>query len=116
MEDYLNGIDEDLMRPINKGPFLPEMLVTLGIVAMNDDMISQGNKKKANDKKCLHELRGDLPPVVYNYIHRCSTTKKIWDTFKEKYQGNVKMKKSYVKHCLLELGEFKQKDNESIES
>ena len=34
----------------------------------------------------------------------------------DKYQGKEKTKMSSIKQCLLELGEFKQKDNESIES
>ena len=91
------------------------MLVTLGTVAMNEDMTTQGNKMKANYKKYVHELHGALPQVVYNYIHRCSTAKQIWDTLKENYQGNEKTKKSSIKQCLLELREFKQKENESIQ-
>ena len=41
--------------------------------------------------------------------------KEIWDKLKEKYQGSEKTKKCSVKQFLLELGEFKQKDNETIE-
>ena len=50
----------------------------------------------------------------YNYLRSCKTTKEIWDMLKEKYQGSEKTKKSSVKQCMLELGEFKQKDNKSI--
>lgn len=39
MEDYLNGMDENLMRSINKGPFFLEMLVNIGTVATAEDMI-----------------------------------------------------------------------------
>lgn len=116
MEAYLNGIDEDLRRSINKGPFLPEMLVNLGATTTNDDMITQGNKIKVNDKKCLYELRSALPPVLCNYVRACSTAKHIWDTLKENYQGNGKINKSSIKQCVLELGEFKQNETESIES
>lgn len=58
MEDYLDGIDDDLIRSINKGPFLQEMLI---IVATAEYMITQGNKMKENYKRCLSELRGVLP-------------------------------------------------------
>ena len=34
---------------------------------------------------------------------------------KEKYHGSEKTKKSSVKQCLFELGEFKQEDNTTIE-
>ena len=34
---------------------------------------------------------------------------------KEKYQGSKKAKKSSVKQCLLEVGEFKHKDYDTIE-
>lgn len=73
MKDYLNDIDEDLMKSINKGPFLPKMLMVVGTAATAEDMITQGNKMKANDKKFLRELCGALPPVLYNYVRVCST-------------------------------------------
>ena len=33
MEDYLNGIDEDRMRSIRRGPFSQDMLVAVGMSA-----------------------------------------------------------------------------------
>lgn len=53
---------------------------------------------------------------MYNYIRRCKIAKEIWDTLKEKYQGNERTKKSLVTQCLSELPDFKQKDSESIEA
>ena len=75
-----------------------------------------GNKKTTNDKKALRELRGDLPPVVYNYVCGCKTAKEFWDNLKEKYQGNARTMKSSVTKCLSKLNDFKQKENESIEA
>ncbi|CAI9269200.1 unnamed protein product [Lactuca saligna] len=66
------------------------MLVTVGMSATSEDMISRGSKMQENDKKCRRELRGALPPVVYNYVRGCETAKQIWDTLKEKYHGNEK--------------------------
>lgn len=60
----MNGINEDLMRSINKGIFLPEMLLAVGTPATSEDMRTQGKKMKENDKRCLHELCRALPPVV----------------------------------------------------
>lgn len=79
-------------------------------------MIAHGNKKKVNDKRSLCELGGSLPPDFYNCIRSRSTTKGIWDTLKENYQGNKRTKKSSVTKCLSELAKFKQKENESIEA
>lgn len=59
-------------------------------------MIALGNKKKANDKRCIRELCGALPPVVYNYIRGYNTSQEIWNTLKEKFQGNERKKKSSV--------------------
>ena len=56
------------------------------------------------------ELCGALPLVVYNYVCNSKTSNEIWDTLKEKYQGNEKTKISSVKQCMLEFGEFKQKE------
>lgn len=116
MEDYLNGSDEDLMISIKRWEFFQAMLVDVGTTASSDSMITWGSMMKETDKKCMCELCGALPPVVCNYVRGWKTTKKIWDTLKEKYQGNEKTKKSPVKQCLLELGEFKQKKIESMES
>ena len=41
MEDYLNGIDEDLMRSNNKDPFLSEMLIVVGTASTFEDTIMQ---------------------------------------------------------------------------
>ena len=59
----------------------------------------------------MRELLGALPPVVYNYVRGCELANEIWDTLKVKYQGSEKTKKSFLKQCVLELGEFKQKDD-----
>lgn len=61
MEDYLNGIDESLMRSINKGSFLRKILVIVGIATTSKYMVTQGKKMRANDKRCMYELRGALP-------------------------------------------------------
>lgn len=71
MEDYLNNIDEDLWRSIETGPYHAYLVQVVGNVGVTEDMIAQGNKKKANDNKCLRELRGALLPFVYNYIRGC---------------------------------------------
>lgn len=78
------------------------MVQAVGNVVAAKDMITQGNKKNANDKRCVRELQGALPPIVYNYIRGCKTAKVIWNTLKEKYQGNERTNKSFVTHCLLE--------------
>ena len=63
----------------------------------------------------MRELRGALPPMVHNCVCGCKTTKEIWDTLKKKYKGSEKTRRSSMKQFPLELGEFKQKDNETIE-
>ncbi|XP_052619531.1 uncharacterized protein LOC111895070 [Lactuca sativa] len=116
MEDYLNGIDEELWNCIN-GPALPPANVqTLGASGTSNQVSNQGDHMKKNEKRCMQELRGALPPVVYNYIRGCKTTKDIWITLKEKYQGSEKTKINSVKQCLVELKEFRQKDAETIEN
>lgn len=63
-------------------------------------MIAQDNKNKPNDKRFIYELHGTLPQVVDNYVPGCKTMKDIWDTLKEKYQGNEQTKKISVTQCL----------------
>lgn len=114
MEDYLNGIDEDLWRSIDKGPQREDPVQVVGNAKAAGYMVALANKQKTNDKKCLRELRGALLPVVYNYVHGCETAQEIWDALKESYQGNERKNKSSVTKCLSELVDFNQKENENI--
>ena len=107
MEDYLTRIDEDLWQCVKSGNFRPLMLAGIENAGSSADVATQTEKYKSNDKCCMPELRGALPHVVYNYVRGYKMAKEIWDTLKDKYQGSEKMKKSSVKQCLLELGEFK---------
>ena len=116
MEDYLNGIDEELWNCINGTVLPPVNVQSIGASASSNDVTEQQNRLKKNEKRCMRELRGALPPVVYNYIRSCKTAKEIWITLKEKYQGSEKTKINSVKQCLVELKEFRQKDAETIEN
>ena len=96
------------------GDYLPRRLEQTITSGSSADVSLQAKKQKEKDTKCLRELRGALPSVVYNYFCGCETIKEIWDTLIDKYHGIEKTIKFYVKQCLLELGEFKQKENETI--
>lgn len=65
MEDYLNGIDEDLWKRITGEVSSPSALQNIGTATSSPDVNQQTDRKKRNEKKCLCELRGSLPPVVY---------------------------------------------------
>lgn len=68
MQDYLTGIDEDLWRSVKSGNFHHSMLTKIRNVGSFADVATQTDKYKSNDKRCMHELREALPPVVYNYV------------------------------------------------
>ena len=115
MEDYLNGIDEELWNCIDGTVQAPANVQPIGPSTASAEVADQQKRLKNNEKRCMRELRGALPPVVYNYIRSCKTAKDIWNTLKEKYQGSEKMKINSVKQCLVELKEFRQKDAETLE-
>lgn len=77
MEDYLNGIDKDLWRSIEKGRYHEDHIQAVGTAATAKDMVAHANMQITNDKSCLRELRGALPPIVYNYIQGCTITQDI---------------------------------------
>lgn len=56
MEDYLNGIDKDLWRSIDKGPYRVDRVQAMGIAAQSKDMTTTLLKKEASDKRCIGEL------------------------------------------------------------
>ena len=116
MEDYLNGIDEELWNCIDGTVQAPANVQQIGSSTASPDVEDQRKRLKNNEKRCMRELRGALPPVVYNYIRSCKTAKEIWNTLKEKYQGSEKTKINSVKQCLVELKEFRQKDAETLEN
>ncbi|XP_052622549.1 uncharacterized protein LOC128127868 [Lactuca sativa] len=116
MEDYLNGIDEELWNCIDGTVQAPANVQPIGASNTTAEVLERQNRMKKNEKRCMRELRGALPPVVYNYIRSCKTAKEIWITLKEKYQGSEKTKINSVKQCLVELKEFRQKETESLEA
>lgn len=113
MEKYLNGLDGELWNCITGNVLPPPNVQNIGSSGSTQTVSDQSTRLKNNDKRCMRELRGALPPIVYNYVRGCKSAKEIWNTLKEKFQGS---EKTNVKHCLIELKEFKQKEGESIES
>lgn len=113
MEEYLNGIDEDLCRSIEEGPYHVGAVEVVGSTTSNESLTVGRFRSEANDKICIRELRGALPPIVFNYVHGCKTAQEIWNSLKDKFQGTKRTKKSFITQCLPELFEFKHKENES---
>ncbi|KAL7606668.1 hypothetical protein Lser_V15G16417 [Lactuca serriola] len=114
-EDYLNGLDEELWNCIN-GTVQPPLNVQNICSSRTTSAVGeQQTRLKNNEKCCMRELRGALPPVAYNYIRCCKTAKEIWNILKEKYKGSENNKINSVKQCLVELKEFRQKETETIE-
>ena len=115
MQDYLNRLDEDLWNCISGEINPPATVQSIGASSSSSEVENQSNRLKQLEKKCMRELRGALPPVVYNYVRTCTTAKEIWNNLKDKFQGSEKTKITSVKQCLVELKDFKQKESESIE-
>ena len=114
IEDYLNGIDEELWKYVTNDFHPLPSVQGVGTSTTKPSVTEQTARLLKNEKRFTRELRRALPPVVYNYILSCKTSKEIWNTLKEKHQGSEKTKIISVKQCMLELREFKQK-GESIE-
>lgn len=112
MDDYLNGIQEDL----DKGLYRADHVQAVGTIVESEDLTITHVKQEANDKICIHELQIALLPIFYGYIHECKATQEIWNTLKEKFEGNEHRKKSLVTQCLFELANFKQKETKSTKA
>ena len=97
MEDYLNGLDEELWNCINGTVQPPSNVKNIGSFGTTSAVGDKQTRLEKHEKHCMRELRGALPPVVYNYIRGCKTAKEIWNTLKEKYQGSEKTKINSVK-------------------
>ena len=85
MEDYLNGLDEELWNCIKGTVLPPQNVQNIGSSGTTSVVEEQQTRLEKHEKRCMRELRGALPPVVYNYIRGCKTAKDIWNTLKEKY-------------------------------
>ncbi|XP_023768575.1 uncharacterized protein LOC111917153 [Lactuca sativa] len=114
MQDYLNGLDEELWNCISGNNNPPSNVQPIGSSFGNSEVENQTDRLKKLEKMCVRELRGALPPVVYNYVRGCTTAKEIWNNLKEKFQGTEKTKVNSVKQCLVELKDFRKKDSETI--
>ncbi|CAI9302889.1 unnamed protein product [Lactuca saligna] len=68
MEDYLNGLDEELWDCIDGNNLPPRNVQNIGSFATSQTVNDHTERLKKNEKICMRELRGALPPVVYNYV------------------------------------------------
>ena len=93
MQDYLNGLDEELWNCISGEITPPTNVQPIGSSSSNFGVDNQTNRLKQLEKRCMRELRGALPPVVYNYVRSCTTAKEIWKFLKDKFR-EVKRPKS----------------------
>ena len=84
MEDYLNEINEELWNRINGTVQHPANVQTIRASGTSNQVNDQLDHLKKKENRCMRELRGALPPVVYNHIRGCKTAKDIWITLKEK--------------------------------
>ena len=84
MQDYLNGIDEELWKCITDDVIPPLSVESIGTWSSTPSVTEQSEMLKKNEKKCMRELRGALPPMVYNHVCTCTSSKEIWNTLKEK--------------------------------
>lgn len=57
MEDYLNGMEIDLWRSIDKGPYRTNILEGIGSVGQNESVTTNRLKSQENEKICMKELR-----------------------------------------------------------
>ena len=107
MQDYLNGLDEELWSCITGKSTPPPNVQAIGSSSETSSVTDQVDRLKKLERRCMRELRGALPPVVYNYVRSCTTAKDVWNNLKEKFQISEKTKINSVKHGLIELNEFK---------
>ena len=68
VEDYLNGIDEEFWKCITDDVHSHSFVQSVGTSTINPNVADQTTRLLKNKKKCMRELRGALPPVVYNYV------------------------------------------------
>ena len=64
MEDYLNGLDEELWDCINGNVLPPTNVQTIGSSASTQSVSDQTARLEKNERRCMRELHGALPPVV----------------------------------------------------
>ncbi|XP_023760141.1 uncharacterized protein LOC111908554 [Lactuca sativa] len=116
LEDYLNGLDEELWSCISRNVNPPANVQPIGSSSGRSVFENQFDRLKKLEKRCVRELRGALPLVVYNYVKSCTTAKEIWNNMNDKCQGSEKKKINSVKQCLVVLKDFRQKEGETIEA
>lgn len=90
MEDYQNGINEDLQRSIEKGPYRASTAESVGSTTQNESVIMDRKKRQSNDRRCVRELRGALTPIVYNYIRGCNSAQENLEQVEREISRNLK--------------------------
>lgn len=68
---------EDLWRSIWSGPREENMVTNIGTASTLKSIAALTLRRKAHDRKCMNELRGALPLVVYGYVRGRKNAKDI---------------------------------------
>ena len=82
MQNYLNGLDEELWSCISGNVNPPANVQLIGSSSASSGVENQIDRLRKFEKRCMRELRGALPPVMYNYVRSCTTAKEIWNNLK----------------------------------
>ncbi|KAL7614205.1 hypothetical protein Lser_V15G05372 [Lactuca serriola] len=118
MEDYLNGLDEELWNCISGNLNPPSNVQSVGASSASSGVENQNERMKKLEKRFMREMRGALPLVVYNYVRSCKTAKEIWNNLKEKFQGSDKTRSfdtSTLNNVYNQLKSHKNEVNEIVE-
>lgn len=65
--DYLNFLEKNLQRLINKGGYDEKRVTIVSDVIASEGMGARKRRMEENYMKCMRELRGALPPYLCGY-------------------------------------------------
>ena len=66
--DYLHGIDQELWKCITDDVIPPSSIGSTRTSLTTQSVAKISEKFEKNEKKCMRELHGALPPMVYNHV------------------------------------------------
>lgn len=101
MEDYLNGIDEDLWWSIRDGPYRTDNVETVGTTAENENINVLKVKCEANDKRCMRELRVHFLMLCIITSMDATQLNKSWTNWKKNSKELKELRKVLTLNCYL---------------
>ena len=115
MKIFIQAIDNDIWKAIEKGPHIPSSLVEGVVTPTPEDKWKDDDRKKVQyDYKAKNIITSALSYDEFFRVSQCSSAKEMWDTLQVTHEGTSEVRRARLNALMREYELFTMLPNESI--